>query len=57
MMIEKNITLYSYCEHHFLPIIGKAHVAFFSSEKLSAFKNQQAGAILRQAATGTGKAD
>ncbi|PKP34912.1 MAG: GTP cyclohydrolase I FolE [Bacteroidetes bacterium HGW-Bacteroidetes-17] len=34
MMIEKNITLYSYCEHHFLPIIGKAHVAYFSSGKV-----------------------
>ncbi|MCU0417214.1 MAG: GTP cyclohydrolase I FolE [Cytophagaceae bacterium] len=31
MLIEKNITLYSYCEHHFVPIIGKAHVAYISS--------------------------
>ncbi len=30
MLIEKNITLYSYCEHHFVPIIGKVHVAYFS---------------------------
>lgn len=30
MLIEKNITLYSYCEHHFVPIIGKAHVAYIS---------------------------
>jgi GTP cyclohydrolase IA len=29
MLIEKNITLYSTCEHHFVPIIGKAHVAYF----------------------------
>jgi len=29
MLVEKNITLYSYCEHHFVPIIGKAHVAYF----------------------------
>lgn len=28
MLVEKDITLYSYCEHHFLPIIGKAHVAY-----------------------------
>src|SRR6188768_100503 len=28
MLIEKNITLFSYCEHHFVPIIGKAHVAY-----------------------------
>lgn len=34
MVIEKNITLYSYCEHHFLPIIGKAHVAYFSAGKV-----------------------
>jgi len=31
MLIEKDITLYSYCEHHFVPIIGKVHVAYFSS--------------------------
>jgi len=30
MLVEKDITLYSYCEHHFVPIIGKAHVAYFS---------------------------
>ena len=29
MLIEKNITIYSYCEHHFVPIIGKAHIAYF----------------------------
>lgn len=32
MLIEKNITLYSYCEHHFVPIIGKVHVAYFSAD-------------------------
>lgn len=32
MLIEKDITLYSYCEHHLVPIIGKAHVAYFSSD-------------------------
>ena len=31
MMVEKNITLYSTCEHHLLPIIGKAHVAYISN--------------------------
>lgn len=30
MLVEKNIVLYSTCEHHFLPIVGKAHVAYFS---------------------------
>ena len=29
MLIEKDITIYSYCEHHFVPIIGKAHLAYF----------------------------
>lgn len=29
MLVEKDITLYSNCEHHFVPIIGKAHVAYF----------------------------
>ena len=31
MLVEKNITLYSTCEHHLLPIIGKAHVAYVSN--------------------------
>ena len=34
MLLEKNITLYSYCAHHFVPIIGKAHVAYFPSERV-----------------------
>ncbi len=34
MLIEKNITLYSYCEHHFLPIIGKVHVAYYPNGKV-----------------------
>lgn len=34
MLIEKNITLFSNCEHHFVPIIGKAHVAYISSGKV-----------------------
>ena len=34
MLVEKNITLYSYCEHHFVPIIGKAHVGYISSGKV-----------------------
>ena len=31
MLVEKNITLYSTCEHHLLPIVGKAHVAYVSN--------------------------
>ena len=34
MLVEKNITFYSNCEHHFFPIIGKAHVAYVSSGKV-----------------------
>ena len=30
MLVEKNITLYSTCEHHLLPIVGKAHLAYIS---------------------------
>ena len=34
MLVEKNITFYSNCEHHFVPIIGKAHVSYISSGKV-----------------------
>ncbi|MFP4846115.1 GTP cyclohydrolase I FolE [Winogradskyella sp. PE311] len=34
MLVEKNITFYSNCEHHFVPIIGKAHIAYKSSGKV-----------------------
>lgn len=34
MLIEKNISLFSTCEHHFLPIIGKAHVAYISNGEI-----------------------
>jgi GTP cyclohydrolase I len=30
MLVEKNIVVYSTCEHHFLPIVGRAHVAYIS---------------------------
>lgn len=29
MLVERDITIFSYCEHHFVPIIGKAHIAYF----------------------------
>ncbi|MEM5565206.1 GTP cyclohydrolase I FolE [Psychroserpens sp. AS72] len=31
MLVEKNITVYSTCEHHLLPIVGKAHIAYISN--------------------------
>lgn len=34
MLVEKNIAFYSNCEHHFVPIFGKAHVAYISSGKV-----------------------
>jgi GTP cyclohydrolase I len=34
MLVEKDITFFSHCEHHFVPIYGKAHVAYFSSGKV-----------------------
>ncbi len=34
MLVEKNITFYSNCEHHFVPIYGKAHIGYISSGKV-----------------------
>ncbi|MGK7392779.1 MAG: GTP cyclohydrolase I FolE [Candidatus Cyclobacteriaceae bacterium M2_1C_046] len=34
MLVEKDITFYSHCEHHFVPIFGKAHVAYISTGKV-----------------------
>lgn len=34
MLIEKDITLYSNCEHHFVPIIGKVHVAYIPGKQI-----------------------
>ncbi len=34
MLVEKDITFYSHCEHHFVPIYGKVHVAYFSGGKV-----------------------
>ena len=34
MLVEKNITVYSTCEHHLLPIVGRAHVAYFSKGRV-----------------------
>jgi len=34
MLVEKNIVVYSTCEHHLLPIVGRAHVAYISDGKV-----------------------
>lgn len=34
MLVEKDITLFSSCEHHFVPIIGKAHVAYIPHQQV-----------------------
>jgi len=34
MLIEKDIEVYSTCEHHFAPIIGKAHVAYYAKDNV-----------------------
>ncbi|MDX1909291.1 MAG: GTP cyclohydrolase I FolE [Bacteroidia bacterium] len=34
MLVERDITFHSHCEHHFVPIYGKAHVAYISSGKV-----------------------
>jgi GTP cyclohydrolase I len=34
MLVEKDINFYSTCEHHFVPIFGKAHVAYIASGKV-----------------------
>ncbi len=34
MLVEKNISVFSNCEHHFVPIVGKAHIGYISSGKV-----------------------
>jgi GTP cyclohydrolase I len=34
MLVEKNISFFSNCEHHFVPIIGRAHIAYISNGKV-----------------------
>ena len=46
MLVEKNITFYSNCEHHFVPIIGKAHVAYISSGKVIGLSKLNVGSFL-----------
>lgn len=35
MIVEKDITFYSMCEHHFLPFYGKAHIAYVPNDKVA----------------------
>ena len=37
MLVEKNIVVYSICEHHLLPIVGRAHVVYILNETLLGF--------------------
>lgn len=34
MLVEKDIVVYSTCEHHFLPIVGRAHIGYLSKGKV-----------------------
>ena len=34
MLIEKNISFYSNCEHHFVPIVGKVHVGYLANDRV-----------------------
>ena len=34
MVVQKNISVHSHCEHHMAPIIGKAHVAYIPNERV-----------------------
>ena len=34
IILEKNISLFSLCEHHFVPIVGKAHIGYFANDKI-----------------------
>jgi GTP cyclohydrolase I len=55
VVIEKNIQVNSFCEHHFLPFIGKAHVAYISKGKVIGLsKINRLGRLLLSKAAGSG---
>ena len=41
MLVERNIAVLSNCEHHFVPILGKAHVAYISNGQVISHVNSQ----------------
>ena len=43
MVVEKDITFYSMCEHHLLPFYGKAHIRIFRTEKLRGLASGENG--------------
>ena len=56
MLVEKNITVYSTCEHHMLPIVGKgAYCLHLQRHGGWTFQNEQDCGLFRQKAPGTGK--
>ena len=57
MLVEKDISVFSNCEHHFVPIYGKAHVAYISSGKSDRFVEVEPHCrILLETPAGTGAA-
>ncbi len=34
ILVERDITFYSHCEHHFVPIVGKVHIGYISTGKV-----------------------
>ncbi len=54
MLVEKDIEFYSTCEHHFVPIFGKAHVAYISSGQVIGLSKLKSDCrLLLQTSTGS----